>query len=472
MLNSKFNALYRWFVPEDLEIDASTNLKSDKNRKAQTLAGYYLIIVPLLIFLFVLSYLLDASGVDSNLWLLVGAAGMGTLNLFVLKFFRSNKIGVLVSILNVLSIIPLRMISAEGIGASISLWYILVPIIAALMISLRWAALIAFVAIGETAFLTYHHNFGIVIRTMSIPPNVQFLVMSLIIVVMVGFMIAYEGIRMKYVKVIVSKTKALEFEKTKIAKLNSVLAEQAQRIADDLKAARAIQQSLLPTFDISNSHFALSSLYRPCEFLSGDFFDIWQKDNKLFFYLADVTSHGVASAQVTYIIKSIFNSILEKDCIDFSTSDILKKFVAQYLQNKINYGVCIQIFIYEPKTQELWVSQSGSQPSLLYRSSEVKIISPAPAPFIHPDVSLDEFDVEIESEKVKLEGGDILLSFTDGAIEREGEKSSLSIMRFAKLFEHAIRHDEWQPETEKQLESYHQQESFADDVSMLRLVIK
>src|SRR5262249_21812071 len=80
------------------------------------------------------------------------------------------------------------------------------------------------------------------------------------------------------------------------------LRQQQLQLKRELDAARAIQLSLLPPAPQRFDGIELDFFYRPSEELSGDFCDILRIGPWVYFYLADVTSHGTASAQVTYLL--------------------------------------------------------------------------------------------------------------------------------------------------------------------------
>lgn len=57
--------------------------------------------------------------------------------------------------------------------------------------------------------------------------------------------------------------------------------------------------------------FRLASLYRPCETLGGDFYDLaWRADCAMLL-VADVMGHGVEAALVTMLVKAVFQETAE-----------------------------------------------------------------------------------------------------------------------------------------------------------------
>jgi sigma-B regulation protein RsbU (phosphoserine phosphatase) len=53
----------------------------------------------------------------------------------------------------------------------------------------------------------------------------------------------------------------------------------------------------------------VSAIYKSCECVGGDMYDIFALGSKTFFYLFDVCGHGILSAVMTMILKNAFNGI-------------------------------------------------------------------------------------------------------------------------------------------------------------------
>lgn len=67
----------------------------------------------------------------------------------------------------------------------------------------------------------------------------------------------------------------------------------------DLPSAAKLQQRLLPK-PLTLDGYSLEYFFQPAAFLSGDWFDYWLvDDDRLLFYLADVSGHGVTSSLLT-----------------------------------------------------------------------------------------------------------------------------------------------------------------------------
>ncbi len=88
------------------------------------------------------------------------------------------------------------------------------------------------------------------------------------------------------------------------------ITRQGNRLKKDLDMAKRLQHSILPiNVDIKGIDFHYK--YIPCDFLGGDFLEIYSIDDKhVGFYIADVSGHGVSAAMLTVFLKSSINRSL------------------------------------------------------------------------------------------------------------------------------------------------------------------
>jgi serine phosphatase RsbU (regulator of sigma subunit) len=92
-------------------------------------------------------------------------------------------------------------------------------------------------------------------------------------------------------------------------KLNKTL----RQLQDDETDARRIQFTLLPEQSIQHGSYRFSRYLKTSAYLSGDFVDyFWINEQHPAFYIADVSGHGVSSAFVTVLLKSIVGGLLEQ----------------------------------------------------------------------------------------------------------------------------------------------------------------
>ncbi len=86
--------------------------------------------------------------------------------------------------------------------------------------------------------------------------------------------------------------------------LHQSLHKHFDEIDRELQLASRLQRDFLPRGATKVGPVRFSTLYRPCTWVSGDIFDIFQLDERhVGFYLADAIGHGVAAGLLTMYIK-------------------------------------------------------------------------------------------------------------------------------------------------------------------------
>jgi serine phosphatase RsbU (regulator of sigma subunit) len=79
-----------------------------------------------------------------------------------------------------------------------------------------------------------------------------------------------------------------------------------RQLQAQVERAARVQRSLLPDVSLPVGEFRLATLYRPCECLGGDFYDLaWRRECALLL-VADVMGHGFEAALLTMIVKAAF----------------------------------------------------------------------------------------------------------------------------------------------------------------------
>lgn len=91
-----------------------------------------------------------------------------------------------------------------------------------------------------------------------------------------------------------------------LEKLNHELSLAVERLQEDEKAGRHLQDQLMPPPRRRLGDYVFHSRLYPSTFLSGDFVDYFPINNRyLGFYMADVSGHGAASAFITVMLTTL-----------------------------------------------------------------------------------------------------------------------------------------------------------------------
>jgi phosphoserine phosphatase RsbU/P len=180
-------------------------------------------------------------------------------------------------------------------------------------------------------------------------------------------------------------------------------------IEDELKVARELQFSILPSFVPEVDSLRIAVAYRPMTAVAGDFYEFIPVDGKrVGFLVADVTGHGVPAALIASMIKVAMQSVM---ACAHEPSEVLRGL------NRILYGLLCNQFV---SAAYLWLdtedhkalySAAGHPPLLRWREGKLEGIESNGLLFgVLPEADYPVCDLSIHS-------GDRFLLYTDGVIE-------------------------------------------------------
>lgn len=257
-------------------------------------------------------------------------------------------------------------------------------------------------------------------------------------------------------------------ERTKaLSEANLKLRSYISRLENDQEAGGRMQQKLLPDTQKSFGDCTFASRIYTSMYLSGDFLDYFEIDaNRVGFYMADVSGHGISSAFITVLLKNFIDTQLENywnegDSLIMRPYLLVKKLNSEILRE--NFGKYLTIFyaVLDQKLNTLRYTNCGQFPyPLLQEKGRVKPLEPAGTPvglFVEPEFMEEHISIEKETS---------LLIISDGILELLPQAS-------VKEKRNLIRHIFSRPginlqEITEQL-GLSQQYSFPDDITFLML---
>lgn len=182
---------------------------------------------------------------------------------------------------------------------------------------------------------------------------------------------------------------------------------------EDIIYAQSIQEQMIPTKAPEIDGFMADIAYIPTANLGGDYCDIQRISEKLWlFAIGDVTGHGVSSALVTAMAKSIITDYtmqLETDV--GKILECMNEMLFKQFQRK--KCMTFMLGILNAETGEFNCSNAG-HPLPLHFSKGVKV--PFPELF-HPPLGFSVRNPEFPKGTVQMNHGDCLVFFTDIFIE-------------------------------------------------------
>src|SRR6056297_3149217 len=257
-------------------------------------------------------------------------------------------------------------------------------------------------------------------------------------------------------------------ERTKaLSEANLKLRTYISRLENDQEAGGRMQQKLLPDTKKSFGDCTFASRIYTSMYLSGDFLDYFEIDaDRVGFYMADVSGHGISSAFITVLLKNFVDTQLENywnegDQLIMRPYLMVKKLNSEILRE--NFGKYLTIFygVLDQKRNTLRYTNCGQFPYPLLREyGKVKPLESAGTPvglFVEPEFMEEEISVCRESA---------LLIISDGILELLPQAS---VKEKRNLIRHFFSFPEINLQDLTEQLGLSVQYSFPDDITFLML---
>ncbi|MBD3420849.1 MAG: SpoIIE family protein phosphatase [Chitinivibrionales bacterium] len=177
----------------------------------------------------------------------------------------------------------------------------------------------------------------------------------------------------------------------------------------ELSIARSIQAAMVPHYLPSAEGIDIASLYKPCDAVGGDLFDVIKiSEDELGFLLFDVSGSGVSSALISSMGKVAFMSHLK----DFSSPRTVLERVNRELVRHIDVDYFITAFLahLDLHNNKLTYCNAGHTYPVVYSSKDDALI-----PLKTSGLFVGIFDDGLYDEKsIFLDPGDWLILFSNG----------------------------------------------------------
>ena len=197
-----------------------------------------------------------------------------------------------------------------------------------------------------------------------------------------------------------------------------------ERIEGELKAARKIQEDLLPRIfpPFPGEHrFDLFAMNTPAKYVAGDFYDFFIVGPRLIFVIADVSGKGVAAAMLMAVTRTLIRGAAAEG---LAVTAIARR-VNDALCHDSNEGMFVTLILgsYDPGSGSLEYITAGHPPPVVLRHRGPEALRDSTAPMLgaFAEELLDEFT----SESLTLAPGEGVLLYTDGVTEAMGPGEEL-----------------------------------------------
>ena len=259
---------------------------------------------------------------------------------------------------------------------------------------------------------------------------------------------------------ILANIAAIRIEQERLA-----LIEVAERmLARELKQAASIQRRLLPARAPELPGFDLAGYNAACRTVGGDYYDFFAyPDGKLGFVVGDVAGKGMPAALLMTSLKGGVQVLAE-------VPDDLGRLVAR--MNRVvsanfppNRFVSLFFGVLDPSSSELTYCNAGHNPPLLCRAdgSSEMLQGGGGILGIMPDATY-------EAKSCRVDAGDVLVLFSDGVTEAEGnEGEEFGVERLATVVQNGtgVSAKELIARTTAEIGRFTNGAPAADDVTMV-----
>lgn len=201
-------------------------------------------------------------------------------------------------------------------------------------------------------------------------------------------------------------------------------AVQVRLLDADRDAAEAIQRSLLPSAPATIADLECAARYVPAERggIGGDWYDVFQMGSgDVWLVVGDVAGHGLRSATVMGRIRSTIRAYA---MLERSPSEVLELTDRKMDHFDVGTMATAAVAVFRPSSDEALVALAGHPPFALARPGE-----PAELVDVRPGPPLGLLGERPAPVAVAVPPGAVLVGYTDGVVERRGERIDVGLER-------------------------------------------
>lgn len=185
------------------------------------------------------------------------------------------------------------------------------------------------------------------------------------------------------------------------------------RMTMELNSGNILQSSLFSKEIPKVEGIDISYFMQPAKEIGGDYYDFFQKEDKLAIVIGDVSGKGVSAGLIVAIMQTYLQNQYKKE-------DDLKKLIVDlngYLSDKVDTGMFVTLLFFEwdSKNNKLSYVSCGHEHILHFHSKDKTlecIRSGGIALMMDSDI-----DPYIKNLELKVETGDSVVLYTDGVTE-------------------------------------------------------
>lgn len=205
-------------------------------------------------------------------------------------------------------------------------------------------------------------------------------------------------------------------------------------LAEQLRMAGLVQRDFLPTQLPNCDEVQWTTIFLPAEWVSGDIYDIARLDEQhIGFYIADAVGHAMPAALLTIFVKQalVMRETLGKNYRIFSPAEVMKNLNLRMAGQKLSgyqFATCCYCLL-NIKTLQMTYARAGHPYPILIRPKQ------QPQQLEIRGSLLGVFEqADYMQGTIKLEHGDKLLLYSDGAEPFIGSFDGVAGFKFTEEF--------------------------------------
>jgi serine phosphatase RsbU (regulator of sigma subunit) len=210
-----------------------------------------------------------------------------------------------------------------------------------------------------------------------------------------------------------------------LKKQKNEITEKNIQITDSIDYAKTIQEAILPDAEKLKSYFDdYFILYRPKAIVSGDFYWIGKKGNKIICAVADCTGHGVPGAFMSLLGHNILENVVQHDSsvdpgaiLTTLNQEIVTRFSKGREQETVKHGMDVAIISLDIRKQQLEYAGARNSIYLVRNGSLTELKADKMSTGI---VTADHSIVNYKNTTCTLQKGDMIYLFSDGYADQKG----------------------------------------------------
>lgn len=236
-------------------------------------------------------------------------------------------------------------------------------------------------------------------------------------------------------------------QKQNISTQNEQISLKNQYITDSIEYAKYIQSALLVPMEVIWKYFPDSFIfYKPKDIVSGDFFWLEEKANKVFFAAVDCTGHGVPGAFMSIVghnllSKAVNDKKIEKpsEILNFLNEGVYKALRKHTHTTLMGDGMDMALCVFDKEAFTLEYAGAFS-PLYHIRGEQLNRFKADALPI---GTTFSEDFSTFRNNLLELHKNDIIYIFSDGFVDQFGGKRKKKFQ--SKRFKHLLLEIKEQP---------------------------